>query len=183
MRLYVDHHTVDADTLYLLLGLANQTALDLCLGLHHGGPGTSARNGMLWRLLPILDPLVDVVLVRDLDSRLSRREAEAVEEWLASSKAVHVMRDHPSHSWPMLGGMWGARMDLGHRELFSNLTKLFIDDVSSPPPRLRTFLLIFTLGSSHWVVQGSGPGGASKMGLATGRQVIFITLTFSQTAN
>ena len=128
MRLYLDHHSVDANTLYLLLTLADHTALDLCLGLHHGGPGTSTRNGMLWRLLPILDPLVDVVLIRDLDSRLTRREAGAVGEWLASSKAVHVMRDHPSHSWPMLGGMWGARME-GEREMLGGLTRRLLGEV------------------------------------------------------
>ena len=70
-----------------------------------------------------------------------------------------------------MGGMWGARMDLGHRELFNNLTQVFIDDVSTPPPpRYRTFVIIFHLGSSHWVVQGGGPGGTIKMDLATGRQ-------------
>merc|ERR1712018_1118233 len=86
--------------------------MDLCIGLEHEGLELSSRNGMLWRFLPLLDQLVDVVLVRDLDSRLSAREAAAVTDWLNDTQfAVHVMRDHPSHSWPMLGGMWGARFD------------------------------------------------------------------------
>ena len=39
------------------------------------------------------------------------------------------MRDHPDHQVEIMGGMWGARMDLGQRELVTNLTKLLIDDV------------------------------------------------------
>ena len=108
---------------------------------------------------------LQVVLVRDLDSRLSAREAAAVADWLNDTQfAVHVMRsivyllvtvlpvgvlkyarflstswgqltipwsriqiivflcrDHPSHSWPMLGGMWGARFDWEHKEEGSTL--------------------------------------------------------------
>ena len=49
-------------------------------------------------------------LCRDLDSRFSKREAAAVGEWLQSSAAIHVMRDHPQHGAPLLGGLWGARV-------------------------------------------------------------------------
>ena len=66
---------------------------------------------MNWRFFPTLDPQVDILLSRDLDSRISRREVDAVTEWLESGKAVHVMRDHPGHDTPMLGGMWGTRLD------------------------------------------------------------------------
>jgi len=112
LRLYVDHHSLDPATMHQLIDLASDPAMDLCIGLEHEGLDLSTRNGMLWRFLPLLDQLVDVVLVRDLDSRLSAREAAAVSDWLnATQFAVHVMRDHPSHSWPMLGGMWGARFE------------------------------------------------------------------------
>ena len=64
---------------------------------------------MTWRFLPSRDPQVDVLLSRDLDSRISEREAAAVQEWLESGRAVHSMRDHFKHKMPMLGGLWGAR--------------------------------------------------------------------------
>ena len=52
--------------------------------------------GMVWRFFPALDPQVDVLLSRDLDSRVSAREAAAVEEWIESEVAsFHNMRDHP----------------------------------------------------------------------------------------
>lgn len=67
---------------------------------------------MFWRFLATADPSADVVVVRDVDSRFDEREAAAVEEWLASGRAFHVMRDHPLHALPMLGGMWGCRGDV-----------------------------------------------------------------------
>ena len=78
---------------------------------------------------------LQVAIVRDLDSRLSAREASAVAQWLDIAKKqglfLHVMRsissivsiylwsivchleeiclrDHPHHSAPMLAGMWGS---------------------------------------------------------------------------
>jgi len=69
-------------------------------------------TGMFWRFEAIADPNVDVMISRDADSRLSNREKRAVDEWLASEKLFHVMRDHPAHATEILGGMWGARKPL-----------------------------------------------------------------------
>jgi hypothetical protein len=66
-------------------------------------------DGMFWRFLPAAEADVDALVVRDVDSRLTVRERAAVEEWLASGRAIHIMRDHPFHKVPMLGGMWGCR--------------------------------------------------------------------------
>ncbi|CAF1106333.1 unnamed protein product [Didymodactylos carnosus] len=63
----------------------------------------------IWRFLPAGDELVDIMGSRDLDSALTKRELDAVHEWLMSNKSFHAMRDHPLHSVPMLGGMWGFR--------------------------------------------------------------------------
>jgi hypothetical protein len=51
----------------------------------------------------------DVMIVRDADSRINIREKLAVDEWLASGKTLHIMRDHPYHGSPIMGGMWGIR--------------------------------------------------------------------------
>jgi len=66
-------------------------------------------TGMFWRVYPASEEDVDIVIVRDCDSRLSLREKAAVEEWLASDKGFHIMRDHPHHNTEILGGMWGAK--------------------------------------------------------------------------
>ncbi|CAF0787175.1 unnamed protein product [Adineta ricciae] len=63
----------------------------------------------IWRFIPAGDPLVDIMMSRDLDSALTPRERSSVDAWLASNKSFHAMRDHPMHGVPMLGGMWGFR--------------------------------------------------------------------------
>jgi protein O-GlcNAc transferase len=66
-------------------------------------------TGMFWRFYPASDNDVDVVIVRDCDSRLNIREKYAVDEWLNSDKGFHIMRDHPAHGTEILGGMWGSK--------------------------------------------------------------------------
>ena len=66
-------------------------------------------TGMFWRFYPASDEDVDVVIVRDCDSRLNMREKLAVDEWLNSDKGFHIMRDHPAHGTEILGGMWGSK--------------------------------------------------------------------------
>jgi len=68
-----------------------------------------AWEGLFWRFYPASDKDVEVVISRDIDSRLNSREKYAVNEWLASDKCFHIMRDHPMHDVPILGGMWGAK--------------------------------------------------------------------------
>jgi hypothetical protein len=66
-------------------------------------------TGMFWRFYPASEESVDVVIVRDCDSRLNKREKDAVDEWLRSDKGFHIMRDHPAHGTEILGGMWGSK--------------------------------------------------------------------------
>ena len=70
-------------------------------------------TGMFWRFLAA-DHLSDIVLSRDTDSRLNKREKAAVDEWLNSDKDFHIMRDHPYHATEILGGMWGCRNGILH---------------------------------------------------------------------
>lgn len=50
--------------------------------------------GMLWRFLVLEDRDIDIFIVRDVDSRISKREENAVNEWVKSNKEIHVIRDH-----------------------------------------------------------------------------------------
>jgi len=65
----------------------------------------------IYRFLPPIDNSVDIFQVRDLDSRLSLRERLAVDEWVYSDKNLHIMRDHPHHTFVINAGMWGARCE------------------------------------------------------------------------
>lgn len=69
----------------------------------------SAKDfGLFWRFFVEDDPDVDIYLIRDADSVLNIRERVAVDAWLKSGRAFHVMRDDPQHSELILAGMWGA---------------------------------------------------------------------------
>jgi len=70
----------------------------------------SGWNGMFWRFFAADSD--NIVISRDTDSRLGLREKAAVDEWLASNKDFHIMRDHPYHKTEILGGMWGTRNGL-----------------------------------------------------------------------
>jgi hypothetical protein len=64
---------------------------------------------MFWRFESSYDKNAKIVVFRDTDSRLSNREKIAVDEWINSDKTFHIMRDHPYHKFPILGGMWGYK--------------------------------------------------------------------------
>jgi len=80
----------------------------------------SSWNGMFWRFFAADSP--DIMISRDTDSRLGWREKAAVDEWLASDKDFHIMRDHPYHATEILGGMWGVRNGLlsGIKDMIAN---------------------------------------------------------------
>ena len=69
-----------------------------------------AHTGMLWRFLAIEDPEIEYVIFRDTDSRLNKKEAYAVQEWIESGLVSHRMHECKEH-WnaQMMGGMWGIR--------------------------------------------------------------------------
>jgi protein O-GlcNAc transferase len=81
-------------------------------------------TGMFWRFYPASEDDVDVVIVRDCDSRINPREKEAVDEWLQSDKGFHIMRDHPWHNTAILGGMWGSKKGVVTK--MKNLIDLYV---------------------------------------------------------
>lgn len=98
----------------------NDNNIDLCYVRQlPGNPVIDAGHlhPPIWRFFPTLDPQVSLFLSRDLDSQFSDREVSAVEEWVESGQALHVMRDNPEHGVAMLAGTWGARLDT-YREMW-----------------------------------------------------------------
>ena len=64
-------------------------------------------SNMFWRFEDLFTNWT--VLIRDSDSRLNKREKSLVDEWLASDKDFHIVRDHKDHKVPIIGGCHGAR--------------------------------------------------------------------------
>lgn len=99
VRFYVDE-SVPAE----LLACLREHGAELCMQ----PPGQSLRQRLCWRFLVAGDPGVGRFLIRDADSVLNARERSAVDEWLASGRWFHIMRDWWSHTDLVLAGMWGG---------------------------------------------------------------------------
>ncbi len=66
------------------------------------------KSTQVYRFMPLEDPGVSLFISRDLDSRINYRERAAFDQWIASGKSLHVMRDHPCHvKCPIMAGMCG----------------------------------------------------------------------------
>ncbi|MBB70774.1 MAG: UDP-N-acetylglucosamine-peptide N-acetylglucosaminyltransferase [Legionellales bacterium] len=62
----------------------------------------------LWRCFASDDSNVTRFICRDPRSRLNVQEKNAVDEWVASNKYFHVMRDNINHVEVMRTNMWGG---------------------------------------------------------------------------
>lgn len=85
----------------------------------------SSSIARAWRFMACIDPTVDVVLSRDVDARLSKREAEAHQEFLDSPFGFHIIRDHPTgHGYNISAGMFAMKTaaygDLMRRQLLDH---------------------------------------------------------------
>ena len=70
---------------------------------------------------------MNVFVSRDLDSRFNAREAAAVKEWREiSNLSIHSMRDHPYHSYTLLGASWGTDLTRYIRGSFFKRSKNII---------------------------------------------------------
>ena len=80
-------------------------------------------QGMFWRFYGVnKEEDIEYIVFRDTDSRITPREWEATREWMNSGKCLHIMRDHPYHTEPIMGGMWGCKpkelIDIINRDVY-----------------------------------------------------------------
>ncbi|KAL7637538.1 UNVERIFIED_CONTAM: hypothetical protein RMT77_012266 [Armadillidium vulgare] len=101
------------DILFLRSIVKNWTFLNFCDIDNLPAPiyTVSPYPVTMWRFTPLGDDQVDILLSRDIDSEILKREYDAVSVWLNSTnKSLHIMRDHPHHGSQILGGTWGLRI-------------------------------------------------------------------------
>ena len=67
-------------------------------------------NGMFWRFYAAKD--ANIMISRDADSLLNKRDKACVDEWLSSDKDFHIVRDNCAHAAKIMGGIWGVRNGL-----------------------------------------------------------------------
>lgn len=111
----------------------------------------SPLNPMIARFLICDNLSYERFIVRDTDSRFNKRESDAVQQWIESDRAFHIIRDHPGHGVCIGGGLWGAKTGAvqmsklidawkGHKEPGSRLNiynqdQMFLRDMVWPVAR------------------------------------------------
>lgn len=75
------------------------------------GEATTLCGAMLWRMEPLFDPDVELVICRDVDSLPMTRDRKMVEAFQASRGTIHGINDSESHSIPLMGGMIAVKGD------------------------------------------------------------------------
>jgi hypothetical protein len=71
-----------------------------------------AKN-MIHRFFAIDEPGVELMMVRDADSRIHWRDRWAIRQFVNSSFIGHAIRDNPHHLTRLMGGLWGMRKGAG----------------------------------------------------------------------
>lgn len=71
--------------------------------------GKLGEVNMIHRFFAIDEPGVDLMLVRDADSRIHWKDRWAIQQFVKSDAVLHIIRDHKEHTSPILGGLWGLR--------------------------------------------------------------------------
>ena len=82
---------------------------------------------MFYRFFAIDEPDVEIMMVRDLDSRVHWKDRWAIREFVDNPNfESHIIRDNVQHTSKIMGGMWGIRKTAGI--CISDLYKLFLDN-------------------------------------------------------
>lgn len=76
----------------------------------------SGHKNSIHRFFAIDEDGVDLMMVRDADSRIHWKDRWAIRSFLESGKGAHIIRDHKAHQIHVLAGLWGLRRGvLGER--------------------------------------------------------------------
>ncbi len=93
---------------------------------------------MFWRYLSFLNDGVNII--RDLDSRVSLREVEYINQWLSSDSNYFIIRDHPWHS-QVPGGLFGVKNSkLGLLEFFESFVSSNLQGWGTDQDMLSTYM-------------------------------------------
>ena len=76
--------------------------------------GVTGAQNMIQRFYAIDEPGVDIMFVRDADSRIHWKDRWAIREFIRQPQFVaHTIRDNIEHTADMMGGLWGLRKSAG----------------------------------------------------------------------
>lgn len=93
-------------------GMVNH--LSLCTSVVLRPTGILGEPNMIQRFYAIDEPEVDIMMVRDADSRIHWKDRWAIRAFLERPEfSVHTIRDNVQHTADMMGGLWGIRKSAG----------------------------------------------------------------------
>lgn len=76
--------------------------------------GETGPINMIHRFYAIDEPEVDLMMVRDADSRIHWKDRWAIREFAKQPQFIaHTIRDNIEHTAEMMGGLWGLRKTSG----------------------------------------------------------------------
>ena len=80
------------------------------------------HDNMINRFFAIDEPHVELMIVRDADSRIHERDLWCIYHFVHSNYGAHTIRDHPYHVTQIMGGLWGLKKNVLNKtisELYS----------------------------------------------------------------
>jgi hypothetical protein len=77
--------------------------------------GKHGEINMIHRFFAIDEPGVEVMMVRNADSRVHWKDRWAIREFMMAPSfyVAHTIRDNKEHTSNMMGGLWGIRKEAG----------------------------------------------------------------------
>lgn len=75
--------------------------------------GITGEKNMIHRFFAIDEPGVDLMMVRDADSRIHWKDRWAIRGFVESPCLAHTIRDNVQHGARMMGGLWGIKKMAG----------------------------------------------------------------------
>ena len=85
-----------------------------CSNVRLRDTGVAGAINMIHRFCAIDESDVELMMVRDADSRIHWRDRWAIREFVNQPQFVaHTIRDHIDHTARMMGGLWGLRKSSG----------------------------------------------------------------------
>lgn len=90
------------------------TQLKACSNVELRETGVNGAPNMIHRFYAVDEDGVDVMMVRDADSRIHWKDRWAIRDFMSKPSFIaHTIRDNVQHTAYIMGGIWGLRKSAG----------------------------------------------------------------------
>ena len=83
--------------------------MSACTNVVIRNTGITGANNMIERFFAIDEDDVELMMVRDADSRIHWRDRWCINDFLKTNLIGHTIRDNIEHTAKLMGGLWGMR--------------------------------------------------------------------------